>query len=113
MGETSRKSKWMGNKGKLQRQADIGAHSQYSGTTETNKIKETLGKKWMRGQGREMKELKAGIYYRKRVSLGQKEMETERKVRFERQVGGNTEDWKQNETQNTGRMVYACCVNPL
>ena len=86
----------MGNTAKIQRQADTGAHSQYSGTTETNRIKETVGKKWMRGQGRETKELEAGIDYRKRLSLGQKKTEIERKVRFETQVGGNTEDWKQN-----------------
>lgn len=101
----------MGNTDKIQRQAGIGAHSQYGGTNESNKIKETVGKKQMRRQGRETKELEAGIDYRKRVSLGRKKMEIERKVRFERQVGGNAEDWKQNETQNKGRMAYACCVS--
>lgn len=114
MGETSRKSKWMGNTEKIRRQAGIGAHSQYSGTTETNKIKGTVGKKWVSGQSRETKEWEAGIDYRKRVSLGQKKMEIERKVRFERQGGGNTQNWKQKETQNKGRMAYACHVpSPL
>lgn len=52
----------------------------------------------MREQGRQTKELEAGVDYRERVNLRQKKTEIERKVRFERQVGENTEDWKQNLT---------------
>jgi len=51
----------------------------------------------MRRQGRETTELEAGIDTRKRASLGgQNKAEIERKLRFERQVGGNTDSWKWN-----------------